>query len=78
MYDCWLFHNVALYTGVFFFLNKAYICIHILKGSGFRKETCVGDGHSLYTGLCFDKGIPKNRAAAARGEDFVVSESRPP
>ena len=25
----------------FFFFNKTYICIHILKGSGFRKEICV-------------------------------------
>ena len=38
--DCWLFHNVALYTWIFFF-KKAYICIHILEGSGFRKETRV-------------------------------------
>ena len=25
----------------FFFFKKAYICIHILEGSGFRKETRV-------------------------------------
>lgn len=63
--------------GFFFFFNKTYICIHILEGSGFRKEMCC-EGHSLYTGLCFDKGIPKDRAAAARGEDFTVSELLPP
>lgn len=73
--DCWLCHNVALYTGIFFFLTKHIFVFTSSRDLALEKRCVVKVTH--YTGLCFDKGIPKDRAAAARGDDFIVSELLP-